>query len=138
MDDVAERFQNLHEFIKVAKQNLNRNNYDYIVGATETETTLARNRASLDSIAFKPRILRNVQDVDTSTELYGRKIRIPVLIAPVGGLQLFLAGRRRNGRRRGGRIRHPDDAEFGNRAGSRGRREGGSRRIQDFPALCAR
>ena len=92
MSDVAERFQNLHEFIKVAKQNLNRNNYDYIVGATETETTLARNRASLDSIAFKPRVLRNVQDVDTSTELYGRKIRIPVMIAPVGGLQLFWQG----------------------------------------------
>src|ERR1700761_2356010 len=70
MSDVAERFQNLHEFIKVAKQNLNRNNYDYIVGATETETTLARNRASLDSIAFKPRILRNVQDIDTEMELY--------------------------------------------------------------------
>ena len=86
MDDVRERFQNLHEFIKVAKQNLSRNNFDYIVGATETETTLARNRASLDSIAFKPRVLRNVQDVDTSTELYGRKIRIPVMIAPVGGL----------------------------------------------------
>src|SRR6476646_5508658 len=92
MDDVRERFQNLHEFIKVAKQNLTRNNFDYIVGATETETTLARNRASLDSIAFKPRVLRNVQDVDTSTELYGRKIRMPVLIAPVGGLQLFWEG----------------------------------------------
>ncbi len=92
MDDVRERFQNLHEFIKVAKQNLNRNNFDYIVGATETETTLARNRQSLDSIAFKPRVLRNVQDVDCSTELYGRKIRIPVLIAPVGGLQLFWQG----------------------------------------------
>ncbi|MEA2873936.1 MAG: hypothetical protein QOH67_3912 [Hyphomicrobiales bacterium] len=92
MDDVRERFQNLHEFIKVAKQNLSRNNFDYIVGATETETTLARNRASLDCIAFKPRILRNMQDVDTSTELYGRKIRIPVMIAPVGGLQLFWQG----------------------------------------------
>src|ERR1043165_8298443 len=92
MDDGRERFQNLHEFIKVAKQNLNRNNFDYIVGATETETTLARNRASLDSIAFKPRVLRNVQEVDTSTELYGRKIRIPVMIAPVGGLQLFWQG----------------------------------------------
>src|ERR1041385_9517455 len=89
MDDVRERFQNLQEFLKAAKFKLNRNNWDYIVGGTETETTLARNRQSLDSIAFKPRVLRNVQDVDTSTELYGRKIRIPVMIAPVGGLQLF-------------------------------------------------
>src|SRR5213075_2520258 len=89
MDDVRERFQNLHEFLKAAKFNLNRNIWDYITGATETETTLARNRQSLDSIAFKPRVLRNVQNVDCSTEFYGRKIRLPVLIAPVGGLQLF-------------------------------------------------
>src|SRR5215218_3950155 len=92
MDDVRERFQNLHEFLKVARFKLNRNNWDYIVGGTETETTLARNRQSLDSIAFKPRVLRNVQNVDCSTELFGRKIRLPVLIAPVGGLQLFWDG----------------------------------------------
>src|SRR3954471_2235730 len=92
MDDVRERFQNLHEFLKAARFKLNRNNWDYIVGGTETETTLARNRQSLDSIAFKPRVLRNVQNVDCSTELYGRKIRMPVLIAPVGGLQLFWDG----------------------------------------------
>src|SRR5215216_5535195 len=92
MDDVRERFQNLHEFLKVARFKLNRNNWDYIVGGTETETTLARNRQSLDSIAFKPRVLRNVQNVDCSTELFGRKIRLPVLIAPVGGLQQFWTG----------------------------------------------
>ena len=92
MDAVRERFQNLHEFVKQARFNLNRNNYDYIVGGTETETTLARNRSSLDSIAFKPRILRNVQKVDCSSTLFGRKVRLPVLIAPVGGLQNFWAG----------------------------------------------
>jgi len=92
MEDVRERFQNLHEFLKVARFKLNRNNWDYIVGGTETETTLARNRQSLDCIAFKPRVLRNVQNVDCSTELYGRKIRLPVLIAPVGGLQQFWEG----------------------------------------------
>ena len=48
MDDVRERFQNLHEFLKIARFKLNRNNWDYIVGGTETETTLARNRQSLD------------------------------------------------------------------------------------------
>ena len=92
MDDVREHFQNLHEFLKVARFKLNRNNWDYIVGGTETETTLARNRQSLDQIAFKPRVLRNVQNVDCSSELFGRKVRLPVLIAPVGGLQQFWDG----------------------------------------------
>ena len=92
MDDVRERFQNLHEFLKAAKFNLNRNIWDYIVGSTETETTLARNRQSLDSIALKPRILRNVRKVDCTSELFGRKVRLPVFIAPVGGLQQVWTG----------------------------------------------
>ena len=92
MDEVRERFQNLHEFLKAAKQNINRNNWDYITGGTETETTLARNRQSLDSVAFRPRVLRNVQNVNMKTTLYGKEIRLPVIIAPVGGLQNFWAG----------------------------------------------
>src|SRR5258708_280352 len=60
MNDIRERFQNRHEFLKAARFNLNRNNWDYITGGTETETTLARNRQALDSLAFKPRVLRNV------------------------------------------------------------------------------
>src|SRR5262249_27455147 len=38
------------------------------------------------------RVLRNVQKVDCSSELYGRKVRLPVLIAPVGGLQNMWTG----------------------------------------------
>jgi hypothetical protein len=42
---LEERFQNLHEFVTQARTNLNRNNWDYLIGGSETETTLARNRA---------------------------------------------------------------------------------------------
>jgi len=35
-----EPFQNLHEFIRKARANLNQNAWDYIVGAAETETTM--------------------------------------------------------------------------------------------------
>ena len=38
------QFENLHELVKKARQNLNHNNWDYLVGGTETETTLLRNR----------------------------------------------------------------------------------------------
>ena len=39
----GEEFQNLHEFVRKARANLNQNAWDYIVGAAETETTLRRN-----------------------------------------------------------------------------------------------
>src|SRR5258708_18140808 len=89
---LQERFQNLHEFVKVARQNLDRNNWDYLIGGSETETPLARNRLALDSIGFRPRVLRDVSAVDRSRTLFGRKLRIPVLCAPVGSLQNFEPG----------------------------------------------
>src|ERR1700710_1480553 len=85
----GEEFQNLHEFIKKARARLNQNAWDYIVGAAETETTMRRNRVALDEIAFRPRVLRNVAKVDTSVEVFGRKLRLPVMLAPVGALEIF-------------------------------------------------
>jgi isopentenyl diphosphate isomerase/L-lactate dehydrogenase-like FMN-dependent dehydrogenase len=88
----ASEFQNLHEIVKKARQNLDQNDWDYIVGGTESETTLRRNRLALDSIAFRPRVLRDVSRVDASVETLGRKLRLPVLLAPVGALETFEPG----------------------------------------------
>ncbi len=82
-------FMNLHEIVHKARQNLNQNAWDYIVGGVETETTLRRNRMALDTIAFRPRVLRDVSKVDTSTEILGRKLRLPVVLCPVGTLESF-------------------------------------------------
>ena len=88
----SETFQNLHEFVRKARANLNQNAWDYIVGAAETETTMRRNRMALDEIAFRPRVLRDVAKVDASVERFGRKMRLPVMLAPVGALEVFDPG----------------------------------------------
>ena len=85
----TEEFQNLHEFVRKARANLNQNAWDYIIGAAETETTMRRNRMALDEIAFRPRVLRDVSRVDASVERFGRKLRMPVMVAPVGALEIF-------------------------------------------------
>jgi len=88
-----ERFQTLHELVKAARVRLNGNIWDYLVGATETETTMRRNRAALDSVAFRPRVLRDVSRVDASVSFLGRRrIRLPVALAPVGSLDSFDPG----------------------------------------------
>ena len=71
-EPLEDRFQNLHEFIKAARTNLNRNVWDYLIGASETETTVARNRMALDALAFRPRVLCDVFEVDCSASLFGR------------------------------------------------------------------
>ena len=85
----ASPFLTLHELVKKARQKLNHDNWDYIVGGAETETTVRRNRLALDSIAFRPRVLRDVSRIDASAGFLGRPLRLPIVLAPVGGLELF-------------------------------------------------
>jgi isopentenyl diphosphate isomerase/L-lactate dehydrogenase-like FMN-dependent dehydrogenase len=92
MGTTASDFQNLHELVAKARANLNQNAWDYIVGGTETETTLRRNRMALDEIAFRPRVLRDVSKVDASVQVMGHKLRLPVMLAPVGALETFDPG----------------------------------------------
>ena len=80
------QFSNMHEMILMARRNLSQDNWDYINGAAETETSLRRNRLAIDCLAFRPRICRDVREIDTSTTFMGDKLRIPVLMAPMGSI----------------------------------------------------
>ncbi|HWB44822.1 MAG TPA: alpha-hydroxy acid oxidase [Hyphomicrobiaceae bacterium] len=82
----------LHEFVAPAKRNLSRGTWDYLMGGSETETTYLRNRVALDSLAFRPRVLRDVEHVDTGGTLLGQKLQLPVVLAPIGSLQDIVAG----------------------------------------------
>jgi isopentenyl diphosphate isomerase/L-lactate dehydrogenase-like FMN-dependent dehydrogenase len=86
---LATDFLTIHEFVKAAKIRTNAMAWDYLVGATETETTLRRNRLAIDSVALRPRVLCDVSHCDTSTTFMGKTLRLPVLLAPVGSLESF-------------------------------------------------
>jgi glycolate oxidase len=90
--EAPEEFLALHELVKAAHGRLPKGIWDYLVGGTETETTLRRNRLALDSVALRPRVLRDVSRIDATSELLGRTIRLPVALAPVGSLESFEPG----------------------------------------------
>jgi glycolate oxidase len=92
LQEAQDDFQTLHEIVARARQNLNQNDWDYIVGGAETETTLRRNRLALDSLALRPRVLRDVSTIDASVTALGHRLRLPVVLAPVGSLESFHAG----------------------------------------------
>ena len=85
-------FENLHEIIEKAHQVLPKEKWDSLVGGAETETTLKRNRLAIDSIAFKPRVLRDVRAVGLSVEHFGHRLRLSLFLAPTGPLDLFGQG----------------------------------------------
>jgi glycolate oxidase len=89
IDRLRQQFHNLHEFIAAARKKLDRGTWDYLIGGAETEATLRRNRLALDSLAFRPRVLRNVNGTDTGSTFLGRKIAMPVALAPIGSIERF-------------------------------------------------
>ncbi len=83
------RFQVLHEIAEEARARLPRNIWDYMRGATETETTAKRNRLAIDSLALRPRMLRDVRDIDLSASFMGADLELPLTFAPIGSLESF-------------------------------------------------
>ncbi len=58
--------------------------FEYIDGGSYAEVTLRRNVADLEAIALRQRVLRDISQIDMSTELFGAKQDLPVILAPVG------------------------------------------------------
>ncbi len=73
----------------VAMHHVPRAVFDYTDGAAETETSLQRSRDAFSSVEFRPRVLRDVSDVDLSTTLLGRASAMPLVFAPTGFTRLM-------------------------------------------------
>jgi isopentenyl diphosphate isomerase/L-lactate dehydrogenase-like FMN-dependent dehydrogenase len=86
---VSRDFVSNEEIIQEARRRLDQGSWDYLVGGSESETTLRRNRLAFDRIAFRPRILVDVSSIDPSTTFMGQQLRIPAILAPIGSLQVF-------------------------------------------------
>ena len=66
--------------------------FDYIDGAAGAETGAVRNRAALDAMTLRPRILRDVGDRSLTTTLFGATVDRPFGIAPMGMCNLAAPG----------------------------------------------
>lgn len=75
--------------VAAARANLSDAAWDKVIGGTESETTLRRNRMGFDSLAFHPRAQSCDASVDPSTTVLGQPLRIPVMTSPIGSLHVF-------------------------------------------------
>ena len=88
----VEEFLTLQEIVAAARRNLAPGPWSYLIGGAETETTVKRNRHALDCIGFRPRVLRDVSKVDCTGKFFNQAVRLPVLLAPIGGLESIVEG----------------------------------------------
>ena len=89
LTDFDARFATTTQLIAAARRRLSPEAWDYLCGGSETETTISRNRQALDSIAFRPRVMRQVADTDLTTSFLGVQQRLPVFLAPIAAMSQF-------------------------------------------------
>ena len=67
----------------LARERLPQMVFEYLSGGAGDEITLRENRAGFDRIRLRPSMLVDVSTIDTSTTLFGQRMPMPVLLAPV-------------------------------------------------------
>ncbi|WP_120635813.1 alpha-hydroxy acid oxidase [Ruegeria sp. EL01] len=66
--------------------------FDYIDGSAGAEMGAARNRAALDAMTLRPRILRDVSKRSLGSTVFGKATKLPFGIAPMGMCNLSAPG----------------------------------------------
>ncbi|MDH5747810.1 MAG: alpha-hydroxy-acid oxidizing protein [Rhodospirillales bacterium] len=84
--------ETLGEIVRLAHDALDQNAWDYLIGGSETETSVLRNRLALDELAFRPRVLVDVRNIDITKRFLDFSLRMPVILGPIGGLEMFDPG----------------------------------------------
>jgi len=87
LDPVSRRLAraaSVDDLRRIARRRLPRGVFDYIDGGAEDERTLAANSADFSRIGFRPNVLRDVSQIDTSTTLFGAPASMPLMLAPTG------------------------------------------------------
>ena len=74
---------NSEDLEQQAKQQLDPANYDFVAGGAGSELTLRANLEAFQKIAIVPRVLTGIRKVDTSTNLLGQRLSMPIYVTPM-------------------------------------------------------
>jgi L-lactate dehydrogenase (cytochrome) len=72
------------DYRELARRRLPHFLFEYIDGGAYDEVTLAANHDDLRLLSLRQRVLRDVSAIDTSTQLFGQSVTLPVALAPIG------------------------------------------------------
>jgi L-lactate dehydrogenase (cytochrome) len=72
------------DYRELARRRLPRQLFDYIDGGAYEEATLRANVSDLERLLLRQIVMRDVSTRDPSVELFGQRLALPVILAPVG------------------------------------------------------
>lgn len=79
----------LRDLRALARERMPAEAWHHFNGAAETRATFYRNPRSFQKYLFRQRIFHDVSEPDISIELFGRRLPIPAITAPVGSFSLI-------------------------------------------------
>ena len=78
------KIASISDYREAARLRLPRFLFEYIDGGSYDEVTLRRNSTDLQAITLRQRVMRDVSGLDLSTELFGVRQPLPLMLAPIG------------------------------------------------------
>src|SRR3954469_13365994 len=72
------------DYRELARRRIPRQLFDYVDGGAYDEATMRANVADLGRVLLRQVVMRDVSTRDASTEVLGRRLALPVILAPVG------------------------------------------------------
>lgn len=84
-----EKAYNIADLRAAARSALPRGLFEFVDRGTEDEVALRANRAALDKISFRPRVLVDVSARSLDTKLFGSSSSMPLIVAPTGAAGLL-------------------------------------------------
>ena len=83
---------NIEDLRQLARRRLPRAIFDFFDGGAEDEVTLRENRVAFERVRLLPKVLVDVAQVDTRTRIFGVEAKLPMAIAPTGGISAGRSG----------------------------------------------
>lgn len=84
MADLAHTALDIEDLRRMAKRRLTKGIFGFIDHGSEDDIALRHNRAALERIRLRARILNDVSRRDPSITLFGKTQRLPIIVAPTG------------------------------------------------------
>jgi L-lactate dehydrogenase (cytochrome) len=79
---------NSYDFEAVAEKTLTKKAWAFYSSAATNLVTRDANKSMFDRVWFRPRLLRNIRHIDTSTSILGQTVKLPLFISPAAMARL--------------------------------------------------
>lgn len=79
---------NSYDFEELAEKTLTKKAWAFYSSAATNLVTRDANRSMFDRIWFRPRLLKNIRDIDTRTKILGQDVKLPFFVSPAAMARL--------------------------------------------------